>query len=201
MALLLFVGFAGIGVTRLEDRAIIGAPGAPANAMAAFAGAPAAEGDDGEDYLGDPEEFTSLGRASRAPRYRIRQALRERDIPRIAARQIVDTPAPGVGQEQGVTPDTGTGSVLPQLPTIPASQPVALASLAPPTPGTGTPVFAADLAPSNGGGGGGGGGGGNPTDPVTPIPEPSTWLSMMLGIFGTGMVLRRRPRRAAVAIA
>ncbi len=58
------------------------------------------------------------------------------------------------------------------------------------------------------GGGGVGGGGGNPTPgtpgagtPVpeitTPVPEPATWLSMIVGLAVIGAALRRRNGRAA----
>lgn len=200
VALLLIVGFAGIGLTRLEDRGVIGAPGAPANAMAAFAATASSDAEDGENYDGDPEQFSTLGSASRVPRERIRQALRDRDVARVAARQIVGPGQGSAGSGEGVVTEPETGSVLPELPSIPLSQPVTLASLAPPPPGIGTPVFAADVAPPPGGGGGGGGGGGEtPVDPVTPVPEPATWLSMILGLFGLGAVLRHRNRQLAPA--
>jgi hypothetical protein len=55
------------------------------------------------------------------------------------------------------------------------------------------PIAAALLAP---GGGGGGGGGGGPTinapDTTPAIPEPATWLMMILGFGVLGAWLRHR---------
>ncbi len=45
---------------------------------------------------------------------------------------------------------------------------------------------------TGGGGGGTGGGGTNPPPPIVPaIPEPSTWLMLLMGFAVTGMALRR----------
>ncbi|MEO5937912.1 MAG: PEP-CTERM sorting domain-containing protein [Sphingomonas sp.] len=47
-----------------------------------------------------------------------------------------------------------------------------------------------------GGGGGSGGGGGNTPGVGSPVPEPATWLSLMIGFFAIGFGLRgRRTRR------
>lgn len=201
---LLLIGSAAIGFTRFEDRAIIGTPGSPANAMAAFAAAPAESGETTEDYSGAPEEFTTLSGTSRAPRNRIRQALSERSIPRAAARQIVGPPPSGTTLGDGIVPDSQPpAALIPALASDSAGPPT-FASLAPPPPGTGTPVFAANVPPSGGGGGGGGGTGGGtggggdggtggtPTDPVSAVPEPSTWLLLIMGVFGIGAAMRRR---------
>jgi hypothetical protein len=53
-----------------------------------------------------------------------------------------------------------------------------------------------------GDGGGGGGGGGTPIDPgppppVTPIPEPATWASLLAGLAMLALMVRRQ-RRAAI---
>lgn len=45
----------------------------------------------------------------------------------------------------------------------------------------------------------GGGTGGNttvPVEPVGPVPEPSTWITMLIGFFGLGALLRRSRRRS-----
>ncbi|MES2493420.1 MAG: PEP-CTERM sorting domain-containing protein [Pseudomonadota bacterium] len=44
---------------------------------------------------------------------------------------------------------------------------------------------------------GGGGGGGVPpvAPPTSPVPEPATWMLMILGIFGVGVGLRRNQRQ------
>ncbi|MEN2785576.1 PEPxxWA-CTERM sorting domain-containing protein [Sphingomonas qilianensis] len=50
-----------------------------------------------------------------------------------------------------------------------------------------------------GGGGGGGGGGGAP--PVSAVPEPSSWLLMVLSFGAVGVALRRRRARGLAPIA
>ena len=196
VAVLLCLGFVGIGFTRLEDRAIIGIPGSPANAMAALAGpAPSSE-----NYDGSPEGFVSIDRASGAPRARIRRLLRDRDVPGVAARQIV-SPAPSALAAAGdeVLAGDTPAAIAPALTPISAQAP-GFSSLAPSSLGTGTPVFASAGTPVGGGGGtggagtggGGGGTGENPTDPVTPVPEPTTWLMLITGLFGVGAALRRK---------
>lgn len=201
VGLLLLVGFASIGFTRLEDRAIIGIPGSPANAMAAFAGtAPV-----GENYDGNPEGYVSIDRASGVPASRIRRVLRDRDVPRAAARQIVSPSPSPLAPPAGDVIDGGASPVVAQALAPVASQPAGFSSLAPSSPGTGTPVFAASLTPANTGGGGAGGGGGSggqdgggggtdggPTTPVTAVPEPSTWLMLIFGFFAVGGALRRK---------
>jgi uncharacterized membrane protein YgcG len=205
VGILLVVGLAGIGFTRFEDRAIIGIPGSPANAMAALAVSD--ESGPSESYSGPPDDSVSLGSASRAPANRIRRALRERDVPMAAARQILapselQNPNPGEAQ---VDP----GANAPAAQAFSAIEPSgpAFASLAPPLAGQGSPVFAAPLPASGGGGGGagGGGGGGGGQDGggqggggqdgggvVSPVPEPGTWLMLILGLFGIGSAMRQR---------
>ena len=208
---LLIAGFAGIGITRLEERGIVGNPGSAANAMAAIATVTSGDEEEvAEDYSGAPEGATPLSAASRTPGNRIRQILQDQNVPLAAAREIVN-PAPpggGAGAQEVIEPGTSP-AITEALAPVPAQAP-AFASLAPSGPGTGTPVFAADLAPSNGGGGGGGAGGGGTggggtggdgnggtANPVSPVPEPSTWLYLILGLFGIGATLRRRPRSSA----
>ena len=267
VSILLVVGLAGIGFTRLEDRAIIGLPGAPANAMAALS-VPENSGPT-ESYSEDPDESVSLGNASRAPTNRIRRVLRDRDVPVVATREILapsNLQGPNSGVEQG-----NPGLNPPLIPALAPLEPTApaFASLAPRLAGQGSPIFAANLRDegigggtgntgggnsgggnnsggnnggdgggsnggdgggsnggdgggsnggdgggsnggdgggggiigggSNGGGSGGGGGGGgviggggNPDTPVTAVPEPGTWLTLVLGLFAIGGALRRR---------
>lgn len=203
IGILLVVGFACIGFTRLEDRAIIGPPGSPANAMSAFVAADQDDGAEDESYSEPPEEVLGLERARQAPGSRIRRIVRDANVPSVAARQILGPPPSSEAQVPGgdTLPPGALPGAVSSLSAIQSSAPT-FAALAPPLAGTGTPVFAADGTPGNGGGGGGGGGdgggGGTPTDPtvpVTPVPEPSTWLMLVLGLFGIAAALRQRPLR------
>ena len=204
IVVLLALGLTSIGFTRFEDRAIIGVPGSPASARVALASPPAGASE--ESYAGEPDDSVALSDTSRVPANRIRRILRDRDVANAAARQIL---APGP-----VAPGAGTPlteEVLPPSATEPlpplAATPTGFVPLSPPLPGQGVPLFAANL-PTNEGGGGTGGGG-NPTPdpsptptptptptppPVSTVPEPSTWLMLLMGLFAVGGALRmRRP--------
>jgi PEP-CTERM motif len=65
-------------------------------------------------------------------------------------------------------------------------------------PGGGAPIV---IVPDPGGGGGGGGGGpADPgTPPVTPVPEPATWASLLGGLALLAWVVRRQRRAVVVA--
>jgi hypothetical protein len=204
---LLLLGVALIGFSRLEDRAIIQMPGAAPSAMAAMAIPPSDEADDGS-YADDPDAVVRVGNATRVPRNRIRRALRERDFNTVAARGVdpaVAAPAAAIG---GAPADAATVAAVTDAFAPAAGTPATFASLGPALGPTATPVFSASLPPpANGGGTGGGTGGGNTggdpggqpgTDPVSAIPEPATWLSLILGFFGIGAVLRRRNGRRAL---
>jgi hypothetical protein len=174
--------------------------------MAAFA---VSDEDTAETYSEAPDESVALNNIARAPTNRIRRVLRDRDIPAGASRQIIASGPPENPFVADVQNGAGTGPVAGQefapldAPTTP---PAALASLAPPLAGQGPAVFNAPLAGGGGNGGGGGGNGGGGTDgggeptpppppppgPVSPIPEPATWLMLMLGLFGIGAALRHR---------
>ncbi|CAA9524624.1 MAG: hypothetical protein AVDCRST_MAG62-1342 [uncultured Sphingomonas sp.] len=84
-----------------------------------------------------------------------------------------------------VAPVLSSVAPLAQVLAPPAASPIAIGGLI--------------IAPPAGGGGGGGGGGGVlPGNPVTPpnqvpaVPEPSTWLMMLLGFGTVGWAIRRR---------
>lgn len=202
---LLLLGIALIGFTRLEDRAIIGAPGGAPSAMAAMAIPPSDETDDGS-YADDPEGVVPVANATRVPRNRIRRALRDRDFNTVAARGLgpaVAAPAAAIG---GAPADAATVAAVADAFAPGAGTPATFASLGPALGPTAAPVFAASVPPptnggstggSTGGGSTGGGStGGQPgTDPVTAVPEPATWLSLILGLFGIGAALRRRRQR------
>ena len=202
---LLLLGIALIGFTRLEDRAIIQTPGTPPSAMAAMAIPPSDETDDGT-YADDPDGVVRVGNATRGPRNRIRRALRDRDFNTVAARGVapgVAAPAASIGTAPA---DAATVAAVTDA-FAPAAGPApTFASLGPALGPTATPVFSASLPPPTNGGSTGGGTGGEPgtqpppappPGPVTAVPEPATWLSLILGLFGIGAVIRRRSRRSA----
>ena len=206
---ILLLGIALIGFSRLEDRAIIQMPGAAPSAMAAMAIPPSDKTDDGS-YADDPDGVVRVGNATRVPRNRIRRALRDRDFNTVAARGVgpaVAAPAAAIG---GAPADAATVAAVTDAFAPAAGTPATFASLGPALGPTATPVFSASLPPpANGGstgvGTGGGGTGGDPggqpgTEPVTAVPEPATWLSLILGFFGIGAVLRRRQRRPALQL-
>lgn len=206
---LLLLGIALIGFSRLEDRAIIQMPGAAPSAMAAMAIPPSDETDDGS-YADDPDGVVRVGNATRVPRNRIRRALRERDFNTVAARGVGPAVAPPAAAIGGAPADAATVAAVTDAFAPAAGTPATFASLGPALGPAATPVFSASLPPpanggSTGGGTGGGGTGGDPggqpgTDPVTAVPEPATWLSLILGFFGIGAVLRRRQRRPALQL-
>lgn len=197
--LLLLLGIALIGFTRLEDRAIIQIPGSAPSAMAAMAIAPSGDTDDGS-YADAPDGVVSVSNATRVPRNRIRRALRDRDFNTVAARGLGPAAAPtaAIG---GSPADAAAMAAVTEAFSPPGAGPATFASLGPVLGPTATPVFSASSPPpTNGGGTGGGAGGGSSggqpgTDPVPAVPEPATWLSLILGFFGIGAVLRRRRRR------
>ena len=204
---ILLLGIALIGFSRLEDRAIIQMPGAAPSAMAAMAIPPSDETDDGS-YADDPDGVVRVGNATRVPRNRIRRALRDRDFNTVAARGVspaVAAPAAAIG---GAPADAATVAAVTDAFAPAAGTPATFAALGPALGPTATPVFSASLPPpanggSTGGGTGGGSTGGDPggqpgTNPVTAVPEPATWLSLILGFFGIGAVLRRRNGRRAL---
>ena len=92
----------------------------------------------------------------------------------------------------------------PYTPVGPATLPwgdVAVADLGPLPPTIGSyPIFGGGATPiivTGGGGGGSGGGGGGTPGVVSAVPEPATWLSLLIGFFAIGFGLRgtavRRP--------
>lgn len=206
VSILLLIGLAGIGFTRFEDRAIIGVPGSPANAMAALAVSD--ESEPAESYSEAPDDSVSLGSASRVPTDRIRRVLRERDVPVAASRQILANG--GLQDPNTAEPQGNPGSDAAALQAFSAIEPSApaLATLPPALAGQGSPVFAVPLPDSGGGTGGGGtggggtggggtggggeGGGNGGGGVVSPVPEPGTWLMLVLGLFAVGGAMRQR---------
>ncbi len=203
IAAFLVLGFALIGFTRFEERAILGAPGSPANAMSALATLTSSDAD--VSYSGPPEDSVALSDASQVPTDRIRRILRDRDFANGAARLI---PAPDAspnatgegGVPAGVSGDPVVADLAALAPT--ETSPVQFASLTPTLPGQGAPLFAANLPADGGGNGNGGGtpGGGtnpppalpSPAVPISPVPEPDTWFMLLMGLFAVGGALRYR---------
>jgi hypothetical protein len=214
VAILCCIVAAALGFSRIEDRAVFGVPGAAAIAQAAIATeeAPA----DPEFYESDdPDRVVPVARASTVPRNRVRRALRARDIPALAANPAAPViPAPPVDVGGGVVPDPGAPSFVSSagLPVLggaaPALAPIGNQLFTGTSPGGGGTSGGGtsgggDGASSGGGTGGTSGGGGTSTGGtggggvVTAVPEPSTWLMMILGflMFGS-QIRRRRPAKA-----
>lgn len=195
---LLILGVVAIGFTRLEDRAIIGVPGPAGSARAAMAIPPSDETDDGS-YADEPEGVVPVSNANRLPPNRIRRALRDRDLTTIAARE----PAAVTAGDAGIiAPGNAVAAAAATEAFSPAGDvaPV-LAAAAPALGPIANRVFSAAAPPSGGSSGGGGSSSGGSTDgssggstenPVTAVPEPATWLSLMLGLFAIGAAMRRR---------
>jgi hypothetical protein len=101
----------------------------------------------------------------------------------------------------GVSTVPGGGAPVDNFPSFPPVVPVPGGGgfplgVTPPDPGGGG-------GDGGGGGSGGGGGGGVPVDPgtppVTPIPEPSTWASLLAGLVLLALALQRQRRAMVVA--
>jgi len=203
---LVLVGLLVIGLTRIEDRAMIGVPGLAPDAMAAMAIQPS-ENDDGS-FADEPAGVVPLSGVGQVPRDRIRRALRDRDFANAAAQGAIPALiAPGAGGPS-VTGTPGDNpaaqaaldAFTPALDSAPAN----LASAAPALLSPGNNVFSANLPQAdggdgagNGGGGGSGGGavgGGTETPPgqgaVAAIPEPESWFFLILGFYAIGTALR-----------
>lgn len=213
----LILGVLLIGFTRLEDRAILGIPGQGASAMAAMAIPPSEEVDDGS-YADEPDAAVPIAKATRLPRNRVRRALRDRDFATIARRDgpVIAAPSDGAA---AVPDPTGTAATE-AFAAAPAAGPPVLALATPALGPIANNVFSASTPPpgttssSSGGSSSGGtssggtttssggttsssGGttssGGDPNQPPA-VPEPATWLSLILGLFGVGMTMRLRRR-------
>lgn len=213
----LILGVLLIGFTRLEDRAILGIPGQGASAMAAMVIPPSEEVDDGS-YADEPDAAVPIAKATRLPRNRVRRALRDRDFATIARRDgpVIAAPSDGAA---AVPDPTGTAATE-AFAAAPAAGPPVLALATPALGPIANNVFSASTPPpgttssSSGGSSGGGtssggtttssggttsssGGttssGGDPNQPPA-VPEPATWLSLILGLFGVGMTMRLRRR-------
>ena len=96
-----------------------------------------------------------------------------------------------------------TDALVPALAVLP---PITTLDLTPErggTPSTGGTIPSGCCGGGGGGDGGDGGGGGDDDDPppgnVPAVPEPATWAMLMLGVFGCGSMLRRRPRGGLAA--
>ena len=107
---------------------------------------------------------------------------------------------------QPAKPNPSFGEVLLGQPpaTLIAAAPAALQVLPPIALAGTSPAIGGIFIPPAGGGGGGGGGGPGPvaevpppTTVVTPpanipaVPEPATWMMLLIGFFGCGLMVRR----------
>jgi hypothetical protein len=100
--------------------------------------------------------------------------------------------APGAGSSDGFTPGELPFAPGPFVPGGGGGGPA-------PVPGSGGPI---GVVPDPGGGGGGGGGGGvdpGSPPPVTPVPEPATWASLLCGLLLLAALVRRQRRTLVVA--
>ncbi|HRE34488.1 MAG TPA: PEP-CTERM sorting domain-containing protein [Sphingopyxis terrae] len=198
--ILLLLGVVAIGFTRLEDRAIIGVPGPAGNAMAAMAIPPSDETDDGS-YADEPDGVVPVSNVNRLPRNRMRRALRDRDVTTLAARE----PAAVVAPDSGILAPSEAAATAATEAFSPTADPSPVLAAAGPALGPiANRVFSAATPPASGSSSGGGNSGssggssggtsGGDTDnpPVAAVPEPATWLSLMLGLFAIGAAMRRR---------
>lgn len=199
------VGLLVLGLTRIEDRAMIGVPSFAPDAMAAMAIRPS-EGDG--TFAGQPAGAVPLSGASQVPRERIRRALRDRDFIASATQgatsgQIsLGTNAPSLAGLAG--DNTAAQETVNALPPVPDTITTNLASSGPGLLSSGGNVFSASIPQVDNGGSGNGGGaggvaGGGPTAPpaiapgtVAAIPEPASWLLLILGFLSIGASLRHR---------
>lgn len=115
---------------------------------------------------------------------------------------VLDRPAPYIPADLDNLPERAMEVVNPGQALAPGAPPV---GGNPPLPIPGVPGGAIIPPPP---GGGGGGGGGNPPPPpgppppppvVTPVPEPATWIMMIVGVGMIGWQLRRRRSAGLVA--
>ncbi|MGB7408352.1 MAG: PEP-CTERM sorting domain-containing protein [Pontixanthobacter sp.] len=116
--------------------------------------------------------------------------------------EIIDTPAEAIAAPAFAEPALASAVGFPAPFGVPGGVPVG---------GIGTPIGGGGGGSGGGGGGGGSGGGGgggsgggggdtgggggggdNPGDMVGAIPEPTTWILMLLGLFSTAAEMRRR---------
>jgi hypothetical protein len=131
-------------------------------------------------------------------------------VPRERALGKVFPPKPSPVEQLAkvVAPPPPVEVVPPLVPVIPVAPP-ALADVISPSSLIASAPLAFGSAIIGGGGGGGGGGGSPPPTSVTPppttvtspVPEPGTWLMMLLGFGMVGSTMsrqRRRTTRAAI---
>lgn len=128
---------------------------------------------------------------------------KERVLGEERVRPAPDSP-PAIAYEQG--------AVVGPAPVGPTALPegdVAIADLEPlppaawiyPPGGGTTPIIVTGGGGGGGGGSGGGGGGGTPPVVGGALPEPATWVSLMIGFFAIGFGLRGgATRRSAVPL-
>jgi PEP-CTERM motif len=196
--------FVAMGFARLEDRSILEIGGDAANAMAAVATLSA--DDESAEEAEDQPYITPIAQASRLSRPRARRILRDTILPangnsggttRVFAPNANDLFGPLLDTGAGALEAFALGDNLPEL---------ALASAAPSLARNPSGIFASGGIPDGAGPGGGGGdtgsggtdsGNGGGGDGLVPaVPEPSTWMMLLLGFFMLGSMLRHRNKTA-----
>lgn len=138
---------------------------------------------------------TKPDRVANGPVERVLSSVRERPAAAPEAPGVA-VPLGALGTPFGIAPD---------------AVPTALSDLAPlgsagPGLSGGAPIVGGVLPGVGGGGGGGTGGGDNPVTttpdaPASPVPEPSVWAMLILGLALVGGVWRRAPRARGSALA
>jgi hypothetical protein len=138
-----------------------------------------------------------------APRHRVKSLVKAPKAGDVAAQtpQTPAAPVPSLPQEAPIvsSSDAAFEEAVSALETVPVT--VQQAALLPPAGGSGG-AGGGGLIFAPPGGGGGGGSIGNPppdaptgtppaTSPVSPVPEPGTWLMMLLGFGFIGFSMRR----------
>jgi len=191
--------FVTMGFARLEDRSILEIGGNAANAMAAVATLSA--DDEAAEEAEEQTYITPIAQASRLSRPKARRILRDAVLPANGnGGGIAPSFTPNANGLFGPLLDTSAGA----LEAFALGDNLTELALASPPSLARNPsgIFASGGIPDGAGTGGGGGdtgsggtdsGNGGGGDGLVPaVPEPSTWMTLLLGFFMLGSVLRHR---------
>jgi len=191
--------FVTMGFARLEDRSILEIGGNAANAMAAVATLSA--DDEAAEEAEEQPYITPIAQASRLSRPKARRILRDTVLPANGnGGGIAPTFTPNTNGLFGPLLDTSAGAL--EAFALGDNLPERALASAPSLARNPSGIFASGGIPDGGGTGGGGGdtgsggtdsGNGGGGDGLVPaVPEPSTWMMLLLGFFMLGSVLRHR---------